>query len=85
MSIEVLAKTSTDIGLNLSVNLTNLMSNYYFDYAQEVILDRALPDYRDGLKPIHRKILVTASDLDMVPGKKLKKSIKLVGDVLGRK
>lgn len=60
------------------------MKTAYIDYAMSVIVGRALPDVRDGLKPVHRRILYTMSDLGLTPGAKHRKSAKIVGDVMGR-
>lgn len=60
------------------------MKNSYIDYAMSVIVTRALPDVRDGLKPVHRRILYAMSEAGMLPGKAYKKSARIVGDVLGK-
>lgn len=59
------------------------MRRSYLDYAMSVIIGRALPDVRDGLKPVHRRILYSMSEKGLVPGKPYKKSANVVGDVLG--
>ena len=56
----------------------------YLDYAMSVIVSRALPDARDGLKPVHRRILYSMNDLGMTPDKSYSKSARVVGDVIGR-
>ncbi|KFZ25999.1 MAG: DNA gyrase subunit A [Candidatus Izimaplasma bacterium HR2] len=66
------------------VNLKDEMESSYLDYAMSVITDRALPDVRDGLKPVHRRILYTLFDLGMLHNKPYKKSIRVVGEVLGK-
>ena len=59
------------------------MKESYLTYAMSVLVDRALPDLRDGLKPVHRRILQTLRDLNLTPGAKYRKSAKIVGDCLG--
>lgn len=68
----------------LNVNITDEMKKSYLDYAMTVIVSRALPDVRDGLKPVHRRILYSASELGLSPDKPHKKSARIVGDVLGK-
>src|SRR6058998_130406 len=60
------------------------MKKSYFDYSMSVIVSRALPDARDGLKPVHRRILHAMNELGLVPGRPYKKSATVVGDVLGK-
>lgn len=60
------------------------MKNSYIDYAMSVIIGRALPDVRDGLKPVHRRILYGMSELGLTPDKPHKKSARIVGEVLGK-
>lgn len=60
------------------------MKNSYIDYAMSVIVSRALPDVRDGLKPVHRRILYGMSQLGVTPDKPHKKSARIVGDVMGK-
>ncbi|WP_424540038.1 DNA gyrase subunit A [Sphingopyxis granuli] len=59
------------------------MKTSYLDYAMSVIVSRALPDVRDGLKPVHRRILYAAQEGGFIPGRPYKKSAKIVGDVMG--
>ncbi|NMC55710.1 MAG: DNA gyrase subunit A, partial [Eubacteriaceae bacterium] len=66
------------------VNIVDEMRNSYIDYAMSVIVGRALPDVRDGLKPVHRRILYSMDEIGMGPDKPFKKSARLVGDVLGK-
>ena len=65
------------------VNLTSEMKTSFIDYAMSVIVARALPDVRDGLKPVHRRILYGMSELGVTPDKPHKKSARIVGDVMG--
>ena len=60
------------------------MKRSYLDYAMSVIIGRALPDARDGLKPVHRRILYSMHEIGLVPGRPFKKSATVVGDVLGK-
>ena len=60
------------------------MKTSYIDYAMSVIVGRALPDVRDGLKPVHRRILYGMSGLGLTPDKPHKKSARIVGEVLGK-
>lgn len=60
------------------------MKTSYMDYAMSVIVSRALPDVRDGLKPVHRRILYAMSELNLYPEKQHRKSVRVVGDVLGK-
>ncbi|MBK5244057.1 MAG: DNA gyrase subunit A [Eubacteriaceae bacterium] len=66
------------------VNIEEEMKNSYIDYAMSVIIGRALPDVRDGLKPVHRRILYAMSELGLSPEKSFRKSARIVGDVLGK-
>ncbi|HWP42219.1 MAG TPA: DNA gyrase subunit A, partial [Blastocatellia bacterium] len=68
----------------IPVNIEEEMKRSYLDYAMSVIIGRALPDARDGLKPVHRRILYAMHELGLGPGKPFKKSATVVGDVLGR-
>src|ERR687887_748545 len=64
--------------------LEDEMKSAYLDYAMSVIVQRALPDVRDGLKPVHRRILYAMSELGLSPTRPYKKSATVVGDVLGK-
>ncbi|MGH9854375.1 MAG: DNA gyrase subunit A, partial [Blastocatellia bacterium] len=65
------------------INIEDEMRRSYLDYAMSVIIGRALPDVRDGLKPVHRRILYSMNEKGLTPGKPYKKSANVVGDVLG--
>ncbi len=65
-------------------NIEDEMKKSYLDYAMSVIVSRALPDVRDGLKPVHRRILYAMEELNMSPDKMYRKSARVVGDVLGK-
>nr|WP_320024076.1 DNA gyrase subunit A [uncultured Acetobacterium sp.] len=67
-----------------SINIEEEMKTSYIDYAMSVIIGRALPDVRDGLKPVHRRIIYAMSQLGLTPEKTFRKSARIVGDVLGK-
>ncbi|WP_423190509.1 DNA gyrase subunit A [Alkalibacterium sp. f15] len=67
-----------------TINLSSEMKKSFLDYAMSVIVARALPDVRDGLKPVHRRILYGMNELGMTPDKAFKKSARIVGDVMGK-
>ena len=71
-------------GKVLSVDIKNEMKKCYIDYAMSVIVGRALPDVRDGLKPVHRRILFSMQELGLYPEKGYRKCARIVGDVLGK-
>ncbi|MBZ4666617.1 DNA gyrase subunit A, partial [Mahella sp.] len=68
----------------IEVNLEEEMKHSYIDYAMSVIVGRALPDVRDGLKPVHRRILYAMNELGLAAEKSYRKSARIVGDVLGK-
>ena len=73
-------------GLNrpriVPINIEDEMKSAYIDYSMSVIVSRALPDVRDGLKPVHRRVLFGMSELGMTTGKTYKKNSRIVGEVL---
>ncbi len=71
-------------GKVVPIRLEHEMKNSYIDYAMSVIVARALPDVRDGLKPVHRRILYAMQEAGMGSGKPYKKSARIVGEVLGK-
>ena len=71
-------------GRIISVNIENEMKSAYIDYSMSVIVSRALPDVRDGLKPVHRRVLFGMKDLGLYSNKSHKKSARIVGEVLGK-
>jgi DNA gyrase subunit A len=71
-------------GKIIKVNIENQMKSAYIDYSMSVIVSRALPDVRDGLKPVHRRILYGMLDLGVLSSKPYKKSARIVGEVLGK-
>lgn len=68
----------------IGINIEKEMKKSYLDYAMSVIVSRALPDVRDGLKPVHRRIIYAMDELGMGPDKQYRKSARVVGDVLGK-
>ncbi len=68
----------------ISINIEDQMKNAYIDYSMSVIVSRALPDVRDGLKPVHRRVLYGMLDLGLSSSKPYKKSARIVGEVLGK-
>ncbi len=68
----------------IKVNIENQMKSAYIDYSMSVIVSRALPDVRDGLKPVHRRILYAMLDLGITSNRPYKKSARIVGEVLGK-
>lgn len=73
-----------DIGKIQNIEITEEVKKAYLDYAMSVIVSRALPDVRDGLKPVHRRILYSMSELGLSHSAKYSKSAKIVGDVMGK-
>ncbi len=80
MSDETIAIDPSDIQ---PIDIVDEMKSSYLDYAMSVIVSRALPDVRDGLKPVHRRILYASQEGGFVAGKPYRKSAKIVGDVMG--
>ncbi len=74
----------TDFGTVQSIDIDREMRDAYLDYAMSVIVSRALPDVRDGLKPVQRRILYAMHDLGLRPDRPHKKSARIVGEVLGK-
>ncbi|MDF2878003.1 MAG: gyrase, subunit [Clostridia bacterium] len=68
----------------ISIDIQDEMKNCYIDYAMSVIVSRALPDVRDGLKPVHRRILFAMSELNLWADKQYRKSARIVGDTMGK-
>src|SRR5690606_5313321 len=73
-----------DEGRVVPIGLAEEMRRSYIDYAMSVIVDRALPDVRDGLKPVQRRILFGMSDLGLRPDRPYRKSARIVGEVMGK-
>ncbi len=68
----------------IPVNIEEEMQSSYLDYSMSVIVARALPDVRDGLKPVHRRVLFGMNELGLAPNRPYKKSARIVGEVLGK-
>lgn len=68
----------------INSSIVDLMKKSYIDYAMSVITDRALPDVRDGLKPVHRRIIHSMNKSGLTAGAKFQKSARVVGDVIGK-
>src|SRR5512146_1862798 len=73
-----------EVGLVEKIDIDNEMQQAYLDYAMSVIVARALPDARDGLKPVHRRILYSMFDMGLRPDSMFKKSARIVGEVMGK-
>ena len=71
-------------GKIIPVNIEDEMKSAYIDYSMSVIVSRALPDVRDGLKPVHRRVLFGMTELGLSYNKSHKKSARIVGEVLGK-
>ncbi len=84
MGVEELGGCEMEIGLVRQVDIDREMQQAYLDYAMSVIVARALPDARDGLKPVHRRILYAMDELGLRPESPYKKSARIVGEVLGK-
>src|SRR5690606_24701373 len=83
VEVEVL-DTQTHSRLVEHQTVEDVMENSYLRYSMSVIIDRALPDVRDGLKPVHRRILYTMNESGLRSGSRFRKSATVVGDVMGR-
>src|SRR5213075_2191979 len=68
----------------LPISLEEEMRRSYLDYAMSVIVGRALPDARDGLKPVHRRVLYTMNELGLAPNRPFAKCARIVGEVMGK-
>ncbi|MEC7913534.1 MAG: DNA gyrase subunit A [Chloroflexota bacterium] len=79
-----MTSSKSEFGFIKTTSIVDEMRSSYLDYAMSVIVSRALPDARDGLKPVQRRILYAMHDLGMRPGTGYKKSARLVGEVLGK-
>ena len=71
-------------GAILPIPISDEVRQSYLTYAMSVIVDRALPDVRDGLKPVHRRVLYAMNEMGLVPQARFRKSAAIVGDVLGK-
>ena len=83
ITVEGMTK-ATDLSNESNVYIEDEIKSAYLDYSMSVIVSRALPDVRDGLKPVHRRILFAMNDMGMTHKAPFKKSARIVGDVLGK-
>jgi DNA gyrase subunit A len=83
-SVEILNSTQSHSRLVENRNVEDVMEDSFLRYSMSVIIDRALPDVRDGLKPVHRRILYSMGEQNLKPGSKFSKSARIVGDVMGK-
>src|SRR5829696_3827546 len=84
MEENIQPQQTNDFNRIIPVNIEEQMKTAYIDYSMSVIVGRALPDVRDGLKPVHRRVLFAMNDLGMTHNRPYKKSARLVGEVLGK-
>ena len=77
-------QSNTEAGHIKSREIVEEMKESYIDYAMSVIISRALPDVRDGLKPVHRRILYTMNDMGLTHTAKFRKSATVVGETMGK-
>src|SRR3981081_1328547 len=84
MEENLLPEETQDNNRIIPVNIEEQMKTAYIDYSMSVIVGRALPDVRDGLKPVHRRILFAMNQLGLHYNKPYKKSARIVGEVLGK-
>lgn len=84
MSDNIITQETNDYNRIIQVNIEEQMKTAYIDYSMSVIVGRALPDVRDGLKPVHRRILHAMNELGISYNKPYKKSARIVGEVLGK-
>jgi DNA gyrase subunit A len=75
--------TDKNLGTVMDVDINEKMEQSYLEYSMSVIISRALPDVRDGLKPVHRRVLTAMNDLNLQPGRPYRKSAKITGDTTG--
>lgn len=84
MEEQQLPQGTNDFNRVIQVNIEEQMKTAYIDYSMSVIVGRALPDVRDGLKPVHRRVLYAMNELGLGYGKPFKKSARIVGEVMGK-
>ncbi|MCU0335767.1 MAG: DNA gyrase subunit A, partial [Chitinophagaceae bacterium] len=84
MEEQQLPQETNDFNRVIQVNIEEQMKTAYIDYSMSVIVGRALPDVRDGLKPVHRRVLYAMNELGLDFGKPFKKSARIVGEVMGK-
>ena len=79
-----MSEVNNEMDKIVSVDINEEMKQCYIDYAMSVIVARALPDVRDGLKPVQRRILYSMSEMNLEPNKPYKKSARITGDTMGK-
>jgi DNA gyrase/topoisomerase IV subunit A len=84
IAVDPAADYSTRFGMIRPTSIIDEMQKSYLDYAMSVIVSRALPDVRDGLKPVHRRILFAMKEMGIRHNTPYKKSARIVGEVLGK-
>src|SRR5450631_180270 len=84
MEENIIPEETQDNNRIVPINIEEQMKMAYIDYSMSVIVSRALPDVRDGLKPVHRRVLYGMNELGMAPNRPYKKSARIVGEVLGK-
>src|SRR5277367_2649379 len=84
MEENLLPEKTNDNDRIIQVNIEEQMKGAYIDYSMSVIVSRALPDVRDGFKPVHRRVLYGMYELGLMSNRAYKKSAKVVGDVMGK-
>src|SRR5438128_4150913 len=84
MEETLLPEKTNDKSRIIPVNIEEQMKTAYIDYSMSVIVGRALPDVRDGLKPVHRRVLHAMNELGLHYNRPFKKSARIVGEVLGK-
>src|SRR6059058_5705736 len=84
MEENLLPEETADNNRTIQINIEEQMKTAYIDYSMSVIVCRALPDVRDGLKPVHRRILYAMNELGNNSNKPYKKSARIVGEVMGK-
>src|SRR6201747_2675917 len=84
MEENIIPEETQDNNRIVSINIEEQMKMAYIDYSMSVIVSRALPDVRDGLKPVHRRILYGMNELGSNSNKPFKKSARIVGEVMGK-
>lgn len=84
MEEQQLPQETNDFNRIIQINIEEQMKTAYIDYSMSVIVGRALPDVRDGLKPVHRRVLYAMNELGLDYGKPFKKSARIVGEVMGK-
>src|SRR5919206_2623452 len=83
MEDNLLPQETSDNDRIIQINIEEQMKTAYIDYAMSVIVGRALPDVRDGFKPVHRRILYAMNEMGLASNRAYRKSAKIVGEIMG--